>query len=130
TLTPAALAQDPGLAGGDDRAPQERYHLRAQYREFRPGISGKVQKGSGSVEGTLIDLDDDLGIEDVRRFDVRASLQFKDGVKLRGSWTPLDFDGDADASRTFTYGDTRYDRFSRVVTSIKGNYYSADLEYD
>jgi hypothetical protein len=130
TLAAPVAAQDPGLTGGDDRPSQERYHLRAQYREFHPGLSGKVQKGQGQTEGTLIDLDDDLAIEDKRRFDVRAAIQFKSGVKLRGAWTQLDYDGDTQAVRTFTYGATRYDRFSRIVTSIKGNYYAADIEWD
>jgi hypothetical protein len=129
-LAATAGAQDPGLAGGDDRPEQEKYVLRAQYREFHPSLSGKVQKGAGGVDGTLVDLDDDLGITDKRRFDVRAALQFKSGVKLRGSWTQIDYDGDTEASRTFTYGNTRYDRFSRVVTSIKGNYFAGDLEWD
>jgi hypothetical protein len=130
TLAAVVGAQDPAQTNGDDRPEQERYILRGQYREFHPGLSGKVQKSSGSNEGTLIDLDDDLAIQDKRRMDVRGAIQFKSGVKLRGSWTPIDYDGDTDASRTFTYGATRYDRFARVVTSIKGNYFSGDLEWD
>jgi len=73
---------------------------------------------------------DDLGIADKRTFDVRGTLQFKKGWKIRGSYTPLKYSGDTEVPRTFTYGDTRYERFERVVTSIKGAYYSADLEWD
>jgi len=104
--------------------------LRLQYREYRPGLTGEAQKGSADREGTVVDMNDDLGIADKRTFDARGTIQFKPGWKLRGSFTPLDYDGDVEARRTFNYGDTRYARFDRVRTSIKGNYYSGDLEWD
>src|SRR5262249_9634786 len=87
-------------------------------------------RGTSDKEGTLIDLDDDLGIADKRTFDVRATLQIKKGRKLRGSYTPFDYHGDMPATRTFTYGSTRFIRNERVVSSMKGGYYSGDLEWD
>jgi len=126
-LAGPAGAQDPGL---DERPSQERYVLRGQYREFHPTLSGRIQKGAFGAEGTLVDVIDDLALDSKRTFDVRGALQFGKGKKLRGSWTPLDYDGDTPASRTFTYGATRYSRFSRIVTSVKGNYYSGDIEWD
>ena len=125
SLAGTAAAQDPSSL-----PPAERYGLRLQYREFRPGLSGDIQKGSGATDGTLIDLDDDLAIADKRTFDVRGTIQFKPGWKLRGSYTPLDYKGDVEANRSFTYGETRYARRDHVITSIKGGYFSADLEWD
>jgi len=125
SLAGGASAQD-----ASNLPPAEKYGVRLQYREFRPSLTGQAQKGSGDKSGTLVDVTDDLGIADKRTFDVRGTLQFKKGWKIRGSYTPLKYSGDTEVPRTFTYGDTRYERFERVVTSIKGAYYSADLEWD
>jgi hypothetical protein len=125
SLAGGASAQD-----SSNLPPAEKYGLRLQYREFRPSLTGQAQKGSGDTSGTLVDVTDDLGIADKRTFDVRGTLQFKKGWKIRGSYTPLKYSGDTEVPRTFTYGDTRYERFERVVTSLKGAYYSADLEWD
>ena len=99
SLAGGASAQD-----SSNLPPAEKYGLRLQYREFRPSLTGQAQKGSGDTSGTLVDVTDDLGIADKR--------------------TPLKYNGDTEVPRTFTYGDTRYERFERVVTSIKGAYLS------
>jgi hypothetical protein len=125
SMAGAASAQD-----SSNLPPAEKYGLRLQYREFRPSLTGDVQKGSSDKDGTVVDVMDDLGIADKRTFDVRAAVQFKKGWKLRGSYTPLDYKGDTEVNSSFTYGETRYARFDRVVTTVKGAYYSADLEWD
>jgi hypothetical protein len=123
-LAPVAVAAQEG-------PPAERYGLRAEYREWRPKLGqSQVQNGTGSGPGTLLDVQDDLGVEDERTFEVRATLQFKRGHKIRGSYTKLDFDGDVIAGRQFTFDDSIYRLNSRVVTSIKGGYYSAEYEWD
>ncbi|HEV7501991.1 MAG TPA: hypothetical protein VGQ33_18380 [Vicinamibacteria bacterium] len=114
----------------DNLPPQEKYGLRLQYREFRPTLTGVAQKAMGEKAGTEVDVTDDLGLTDKRTFDLRATIQFKRGWKLRGSFTPFDYKGDVEATRAFTYGDTRYSRFDHVVSSVKGTYASADLEWD
>lgn len=125
-MAPAgAWAQDASTLPG-----AEQYFLRAQYGEFRPSIAGKTQKGGAAGDGTLVDLTDDLGVGNERTFEVKGALQLKKGRKLRGSWTRLDYDGDQEADRSFSYGDTRFLRFERVITSIKGSYFSADVEWD
>lgn len=110
---------------------QEHYSIRLEYREFRPELAGTVQKSSGTQAGTLVDVRKDLGFDvEKRTFEVRAALQFKRGHKLRGSYTPLDYEGDLLAPRDFTYGNTTYERFTRVVSSLKGGYYSGAYEWD
>jgi hypothetical protein len=125
SLAGAASAQD------SSNLPQpEKYGLRLQYREFRPGLTGEVQKGFADKDGSVVDVMDALGIADKRTFDARGTIQFKKGWKLRGSYTPLDYKGDTELNSGFSYGETRYSRFDRVVTTVKGAYYSADLEWD
>jgi hypothetical protein len=130
-LSMAVLAAAPAAAQDAAELPgPERYGLRLQYLEFRPGLSGEAQKASASRDGSVVDVDEDLGLEDKRTFDVRGAIQFKRGWKLRGAWSPLEYDGDREINRGFDYGETRYNRFDRVRTSIRGNYFSADLEWD
>jgi hypothetical protein len=125
SLAGAASAQD-----SSNLPPAEKYGLRLQYREFRPSLTGDVQKGFANKDGTVVDVKNALGIADKRTFDVRGAIQFKRGWKLRGSYTPLDYKGDTEVGTGFNYGETRYARFERVVTTVKGAYYSADLEWD
>jgi hypothetical protein len=108
----------------------ERYGLRLQYREYRPGLTGEAQKGFEDRDGSVVDLADQLGVADKRTFDARGAIQFKPGWKLRGLFMPLDYDGNQEITSGFDYGETRYSRFDQVVTSIKGNYFGGDLEWD
>jgi hypothetical protein len=118
-------------AAAQERLPgPERYTLRVEYRELRPTLTGKAQKGSGGQEGTLIDLVDDLGVPKKRTFEVRGALKIGSGSKIRGAWVPLNYKGDVIAPRTFRFGASRFARFSEVVTTVKGNYFSAAYEWD
>jgi hypothetical protein len=131
TLAVAVALAVAATAGAQENvAPAEKYGLRLQYREFRPTISGDVQKGFGEREGSVISITDELGVGDERTFDVRGTIQFKPGWKIRGSYTPVDYKGDAEVTNSFTYGETRFARFDHAVSSMKGGYYSADLEWD
>lgn len=125
-LPAAAWAQMPGST-----PPQESYGIRLEYREYRPEFTGEVQKGFGDEEGTLLDIVDDLGIVDDRTFEAAVTLQIKAGHKLRGSYTPLDYNGDVEsARRAFDYGQIHVNRGEPVVTRIKGTYWSGAYEFD
>jgi hypothetical protein len=133
TGTMAVLALS--LAGGavsaqdlDIRPPAERYRLRVHYNTYSPTFTGDTRKGSEDAD--FIDFDDDLGFQDERLFDARGIIQFGRGKKLRVSYSPLDYQGDHDAPKTFTYGSTRFERFTRVRSSVVGGYYSADIQWD
>ena len=125
-LLPAAAAAQ------EDVPPAERYRLRVEYREFRPTLTGSVQKGNGDTAGTLLDLPDDLGVgaEDERTFEVHGAIQIRQGHKLRVSYTKLDYRAEVEARRNFTFGATRFERFSDVITSVKGAFYTAEYEWD
>jgi hypothetical protein len=126
-----ALAGLPAVAAAQDEMPQpEHFGLRFEYREFRPKLTGDVRKSSGTQTGTLLDVITDLGIEDERTFEVRGTLQIRLGHRLRGSYTPLSYNGSAQARRDFHYGDTNFERLDEVRTSIKGGYYSGAYEWD
>jgi hypothetical protein len=129
---PLLLLWPSGAAAQFEEYPtQEGYTLRVEYREFRPTLTGEVIHGSGGVEGTAVDLEDDLGVEDERAFELRGAIQLRRGHKLRLSYTPLDYAGEVEeARRDFTYGATEYERFDRLASTFKGAYYGASYEWD
>lgn len=108
----------------------EQYHLRVEYREWRPNLDAQIQKGFGEAEGTLLDLKTDLAVLDERTWDVDATLKLSPGFKLRGSITPLDYKGDTAAPFTFDFGNVTYPRGTRVLSTVKGHYYTGAFEWD
>lgn len=123
-LTGAVTAQPADLPG------PERYALRASYTWFFPTLDSDVQKNASSKTGTLLSAVDDLGLQDERTWEIRADIQFSRGNKLRGSYTRVKLDGDVNAGARFVFGDTTFDRFSRLVTTFRGAYYTGEVEHD
>ena len=120
----------PAVAAAQGPPPAEEYRFRVEYREFRPVLSGEVQRGFGEIEGTLVDLEDDLGLPEKRTFAVKAVLRLAAAHKLRGSYTPFSYRGDVTARRTIRFEGSTFERFTRVVTDLKGGYYTAEYEWD
>jgi hypothetical protein len=125
-----------GLIGLGSAAPAqelpaiERYALRAEWRWWRPTLDSEFSKGFGDRPGTLIDAKEVLGIPDRSTQQVKGTLRFGRTVKLRGSWTSLDYRGDQPVTRSFDFGDQTYAYNSRVVSTLKGAYYTGDVEID
>jgi len=110
--------------------PAEQYTLRFEYLWWSPSPSGQIQRGLGDFEGTVLDLEEDLAIEKGKANSMRGAVRLGGAWKLLGAWTSLDFSGDTFAERPFLYG-TLVARFGdQIVTSLKGNLISADLEWD
>jgi hypothetical protein len=108
----------------------EDYTLRLEYLWWSPQPTGELQKGVSEIEGTLIDLEDDLGVAASSANALRAALRVGGSWKLRGSWSPLDFRGTAIASRPFIYGTTVVRAGDEVSSSLKGNYVTSEVEWD
>lgn len=133
-LLAAVLAAAAGV--GEARAQgyalpsQEAWKLQGAYRWWEPDLRGTIQKAGIEVEGTEIDLPGDLGFEEGQSFQITGALQFKPGVKLRGSYTKLSLDGDVEVERVLRYGDVTFFRGTQVVSTIRGEYWGGDLEFD
>jgi hypothetical protein len=108
----------------------ENYKLRVEGFSWGTSLEGQIQKGFGSTAGTLLDVKDDLAVNDERTYGGDASIQFKPGWKLRGSYTKIDYAGDTSARQNFTFGEDQYFLGDRVVTTIQGRYYTGALEWD
>ena len=99
-------------------APAERYGLRLQYREFRPTLTGDIAEGVRGPGGLVVDFNDDLGFQDERTFDVRGHHPVQAGQEAPRLLHPARLQRRPRSRRkTFTYGETRYERFDRVVTA-------------
>jgi hypothetical protein len=117
-------------AAQEQLPPAERYHLRLEYLWWSPQPAGQLQKGFSEQEGTLVDLESDLALQEDSANQLRGALRLGTSWKLRGSWAPIDFRGDTLASGGFQYGTAVVEPGDEVVTSIKGNYGTAELEWD
>jgi len=119
------------LAPAQDLPSSERYILRAEYTRWGGNLTGHVQKGFGSAEGTLLDLVDDLGVGSPGTWQVKATARLGSSFKLRGSYCPLDrYRGDVIAKTNFSYGTELYYAATQVLTSINGKYYTGEFEWD
>jgi hypothetical protein len=125
-----ALLGFAALASAQDVAPAEEYTVRLEYLFWSPQPTGQLQKGFSEQEGTLLDVQDDLGMTEGGMNPARGTLRLGRSVKLRGSWSPLDFAGDAVSDELFLYGDTIVAPGQRVVSGLTGNYISADIAWD
>lgn len=108
----------------------ERYALRASYSWFFPTLDSELQKNGAAGTGTLLNAVDNLGLQDERTWEIRADVQFSRGNKLRGSYTRVKGDGDVNAGGRFVVGNTTFERFSRLVTTFRGAYYTGEIEHD
>jgi hypothetical protein len=125
-----ALAGAVPAAAQSEHAPAERYTVRLEYLFWSPQPKGEVQKGVSAVEGTLLDVEADLGLAEHAANPARGTLRLGTSWKLRGSWSPIDFRGQATASRGFVYGTTVVQAGQRVFASLKGNYITTELAWD
>jgi hypothetical protein len=124
-----SLLAAPARAEGTG-APAEQYTLRVEYLWWSPQPAGQIQKGIGDLPGTVLDAEADLGLNAASANAVRGALRLGGAWKLRGSWSPLDFRGDVAAPRPFVYGTTVVQAGDQVITTLKGNYVTGELEWD
>jgi hypothetical protein len=124
-----ALVASP-TGAGDELPSAEDYTVRVEYLFWSPQPSGQLQKGLGDLEGTLLDVEADLGLGEGNANPIRGAVRLGGAWKLRGSWSPLEFRGDVIAEQPFVYGTTVVRAGDRVLTSLLGNYVTAELEWD
>jgi hypothetical protein len=129
-LSIATIAALAPLARAQSVLPEaEQYSVRLEGRLWGPGLSAEMQM-SGSQTGTVIDVPNDLAVGDKSTYQLRLNVQLGTGHKLRFNYTKLDYDGDTQIKKEIKFGDTTYPRFTHLVSSLKGSYYSGDYEWD
>lgn len=109
-------------------APED-FTVRIEVRRWSPSLDAEIQASSDRNIGTLIDVVNDLDVGDKSTFELRATLKLGKSHKVRGSYTPLDYDGDTRIEQQIRFEDTLYPRLARLVTSLKGGYYTGEYEW-
>ena len=101
-LAPALLAQN---------------NLELEGRYWMPRMSGTLRVERGSF-ATDIDLRDDLGIPD-DRFPQGSATLYRGAHRLRFQYTPIDYSGDQNVSRTVAFLGRLYTVGTRVRSDIE-----------
>jgi hypothetical protein len=86
-------------------------------RRWSPSLTGSAQAGDQTL-GTFIDLESDLGLDPDDLLEGRLLVQLSRRNQLRLSYLKGGINGDATASRSFTFGDRDFTLSSRVVSSL------------
>jgi hypothetical protein len=109
----------------------ERYVVRVEYRQWDSSLKGsEIQVGSLDVPGTAFDPATDLGVADYLGWEVKGAVKFGRALKLRGSYSNLDYDGETTLDQRLRFQDTTFQVGSQLVTSIKGGFSNAAFEWD
>ena len=114
---PPAVRPQPG-----DMLPAGQEQLRHPPRV--PGVPADphrhIAEGHRRGRGTCVDLDDDLGIVDERTFEARGDAPVQARPQAPRLVHPARLRRRRSRrARDFTYGDTRFERFERVVTASR-----------
>lgn len=95
---------------------------------WRMGISGTASVGADGAEGTVLDVDDDLGFDD--RDDVAGiGLVIGRQHQLELSYLSFDASAAAEVDRRVRFGDAIYEAGTRVATSIDATLLRAAYRY-
>jgi hypothetical protein len=128
-LTGAALFSSVALLSAQDVPGAEQYTVRLEGAIWGPSLASELQV-TGNVQGTLIDVPKDLAVADKGTYEGRLTLQLGVGHKVRLGYTKIDYDGNTQINREIRFQDTVYPRFTRLVTSLKGSYFSGEYQWD
>jgi hypothetical protein len=128
-LAAGLLVSSAVLALAQDVPGPEQYTVRIEGAIWGPSLASELQV-TGNVQGTLIDVPKDLGVADKGTYEGRLTLQLGVGHKVRLGYTNIDYDGNTPINREIRFQDTIYPRFTRLVTSQKGSYFSGDYQWD
>jgi hypothetical protein len=85
-------------------------------------VKASVKAKSGSVSGTDIDLEGDLGLESGDAPEARLTFFTGPSSRIRLAYTHLDFDGDKTLKQTVTFQGQTFTSSSRVLTDLEIHY--------
>ena len=100
--------------------------LRAGYLALSP--SGDVAVSGSGITGTVIDVEDDLGLADSEDYFVEAALQLGD-FRLFAAYLPINFSGDSVLARDVSFNGETFFGKSRVESDVNIDLYEAGLAW-
>ncbi len=110
-LCAAALALALGPARADDR-------LEVDLRFWFPGFGGSAQATDAGVIGTVVDFEDDLGMDSDMVVEPRVTWKLSRRHWLRFSYANVGGDGDQVSTIPITFMGTTYPATTRLVTDF------------
>jgi hypothetical protein len=126
----AVLLASSVVAGAQEQPSAEAYRVRAEWRWWKPSLTSQIQKGFGDVQGTLLDLTDDLGVPDEDTWEAHGAIKLSPSFKLLGTYVPIEYVGDTIADSNFFYGGELFFRGEQIVSNFKGSIFGGGVEWD
>ncbi|MBW2452815.1 MAG: hypothetical protein JRF07_10735 [Deltaproteobacteria bacterium] len=104
----------------------ELFSFKAGYLKLTP--DGDFAVSGGGLEGTKVDMDDDLGFDDSEDFVLDAALQVGP-LRLFGGYLPIEFSGDGTLSEDITFNGEVFSAGSEVKSDVDIDIYEAALAW-
>lgn len=99
------------------------YTVDIEGRWFSPDLKGKLKVSEAGFEGTEIDLEKDLGMDNEDFGEFRATLRFLKRHWIRFAYLPVKFDGDKFIQRDIVFNGKTYSAGTRVKSQLDTRYY-------
>ena len=96
------------------------------FQYWYPSFSGDLRGDGGGTKGTVMDMENDLGLDDEGAYAIEASGQFG-RHHLTFAYTYFDWSGDETLGRAVVFDGATYAAGSRVQTDLK--FHTLDFEY-
>lgn len=104
----------------------EMLSFKGGYLSLNP--DGDVAVSSSDIPGTVLDLDDDLGMDDSDDFFLEAALQLG-SFRLFAAYLPINFSGDSVLSENIVFSGETFVTGSRVESEVDIDIYEAGLAW-
>lgn len=108
----------------------ERFNGEVTAGFWNPNPFARITSEGLGIEGTEVDLVDDLGVEQKRLFDLRVVLRPALKHKFRFQYTPIHYEAEAITQQEFIFNGQRYQVGLPVNTDAKFTVYRFGYEYD
>ncbi len=117
-----------GLGGGDVKG--EKYYVEVGANMWRPAPDFSFKSEGLGIDGTLIDLDADLGLEQKPMYEIRVVLRPSKRNKLRFHYLPMKYTGDTILAKDLVFNGILFPLRVPVQTEFQWNAYRFTYELD
>jgi hypothetical protein len=114
----------------NDPATGERFHIEADAGFWSPSADVTVSSENFGIQGTTIDLKNDLGVTDQRFPALNLQLRPARSHHLRLQYIPIDYEGSAQIRRDIVFNGIRYNVNTPVNTSFDWKVVRFGYQYD
>lgn len=118
------------FTGASSRATGETYRVEVGGFFWNPGPDIFVRSEGLGQFGTLIDFEEDLGLEQKRHTQIRAVVRPATKHKFRFEFTPIKYAAESTLQRALVFNGIRYDLALPVATELSWRAYRFGYEWD